>query len=217
MGVAFSGSETRILFFASKISQSSTLSTLLSLSFSTSKPNQFEDLGKVKTFREYEKLLKEPEEDVETAKLFQEKGEQIGFTKDPHPNPGLRRNLPQFADGFSPSVEVVGKLEEIGQRRRVLELMIQGFDERMFEASERIILAAKMLPDAVVKGPTPVKTKLKKYTILKGPFKHKKARDQLGIQRYRRKIVIDTTRDVAEKFFEFLKENTPSLVAIRVK
>ena len=56
-----------------------------------------------------------------------------------------------------------------------------------------------MLPDAVVKGPTPVKTKLKKYTILKGPFKHKKARDQLGIQRYRRKIVIDTTRDVAEK------------------
>ena len=109
------------------------------------------------------------------------------------------------------------KAEEIANRRRVLELTFVGYDDRFFEASERIILAANMLTDARVMGPHPLPTHTRSWTILKGPFKHKKARDQLGISKYQRRLKIDTTRDVAERFLEFVKENIHACVAIQVR
>ncbi len=115
------------------------------------------------------------------------------------------------------SEEVKKRVEEILGRRRVLELTFAGFDDRFFEASERIIMAAKLVPNARVIGPYPLPTRTRKWTILKGPFKHKKARDQLGLSRYQRRLKIDTTRDVADRFLEFLKENMHPVIAIQVR
>jgi ribosomal protein S10 len=55
------------------------------------------------------------------------------------------------------------------------------------------------------------------WTILKGPFKHKKHRDQIGIIRHRHFLSIATSRENADKFLEFLKVNTHPLIAIRVR
>tara|TARA_R110002050_G_scaffold165168_1_gene295502 strand:- start:1263 stop:1508 length:246 start_codon:yes stop_codon:yes gene_type:complete len=55
------------------------------------------------------------------------------------------------------------------------------------------------------------------YTILSGPFKHKKHRDQLEQLRYKRIITIETSRSTATKFLQFLRENMPPVIAINVR
>eukprot|EP00009_Paramoeba_aestuarina_P009453 CAMPEP_0201521660 /NCGR_PEP_ID=MMETSP0161_2-20130828/15475_1 /ASSEMBLY_ACC=CAM_ASM_000251 /TAXON_ID=180227 /ORGANISM="Neoparamoeba aestuarina, Strain SoJaBio B1-5/56/2" /LENGTH=238 /DNA_ID=CAMNT_0047920335 /DNA_START=81 /DNA_END=798 /DNA_ORIENTATION=+ len=75
------------------------------------------------------------------------------------------------------SKRALDKEEEIGKRRRVMDMIIQGYDKRMVEAAERVALAARMLPNTKVTGLTPMRSQMKKWAIISGPFKFSKGKE----------------------------------------
>jgi len=61
--------------------------------------------------------------------------------------------------------------------RRIVTLRFSCYQKYAIIAGKRIKQAAKLIGDGkdiIVTGPTPLPVKIKKWTVLKGPFKNKK-------------------------------------------
>ena len=70
-----------------------------------------------------------------------------------------------------------------GQKIRI---RLKAFDHRMIDKSAQEIVETAKRTGAVVKGPTPLPTRVERYTLLRSPHVNKKARDQFEIRTYKR-------------------------------
>ena len=82
------------------------------------------------------------------------------------------------------------------------------------EAAAKILDTAER-SGAIVHGPTPLPTKIKKFTVQRSTFKHKDARDQYEMRTHRRLI------DLSETTFKTIESlqslSLPSGVDIEIK
>ncbi len=72
----------------------------------------------------------------------------------------------------------------------VLRIRVRAYESKILDASVKQIIDTAMRYDAVVVGPVPLPTEIKKYTVNRASFVYKNAREQFEIRVHKRLIDI---------------------------
>jgi small subunit ribosomal protein S10 len=96
-----------------------------------------------------------------------------------------------------------------------IRIRVSAYESKILDASVKQIVDTALRYDAKVEGPIPLPTEMKKYTVNRGAFVHKNAREQFEMRIHKRLIDIFNP---AGKLIESLTNLTlPSGVNIDVK
>jgi len=102
---------------------------------------------------------------------------------------------------------------EEGKNR--IRIKIKAFDHRVIDLSARQIVETAERTGASVKGPVPLPTKIKQFTVNRSTFVHKDARDQFEMRTHKRLIDIE---NFTSKTIEALTNlDLPAGVDIEIK
>ncbi len=96
-----------------------------------------------------------------------------------------------------------------------IRIKIKAFDSKLIDQSTKTIIETAERAGAKVKGPVPLPTEIKKYTVLRSTFVHKDSRDQYEMRIHKRLIdIIDPTPKAVDSLMSL---NLPSGVNIEIK
>lgn len=80
-----------------------------------------------------------------------------------------------------------------------IRIKLRGYDHKIIDQSAKSIIDAVVRSGASAKGPIPLPTEKRIYTVLKSTFVHKDARDQYEMRTHKRLIdIIDPTPKTAD-------------------
>jgi len=96
-----------------------------------------------------------------------------------------------------------------------LRIRIKAYDAKLIENSVRQIVEAIKRQGGEVIGPIPLPTEIKRYTVNRATFVHKKARDQFEMRIHKRLLdIIDPQQKIIESLTDL---NLPAGVDIEIK
>ena len=102
-----------------------------------------------------------------------------------------------------------------GEHHQRIRIKIKAYDHKIIDQSTRKIIETTERTGATVKGPIPLPTEKKKYTVLRSSFVHKDARDQYEIRIHKRLIdIIDPSPKTIDSLINL---NLPAGVDIEIK
>ncbi len=97
----------------------------------------------------------------------------------------------------------------------MLRIRVRAYENKILDASVKQIIDTATRYDAVVRGPIPLPTEIKKYTVNRSPFIYKNSREQFEMRVHKRLIDIENP---SPKVIEALTNlSMPSGVDIDVK
>ena len=96
-----------------------------------------------------------------------------------------------------------------------IRLKLKAYDHRVLDRSVASIVEAVKRTGAVIRGPIPLPTKIRKYTVLKSVHVNKKAREQFQLSSYKRLIDIYST--TPKTIDALMKLELPSGVEVEIK
>lgn len=80
-----------------------------------------------------------------------------------------------------------------------IRIKLKAYDFKLLDHSAEEIAGTAKRTGARLAGPFPLPTKITKYTVLKGPFKDKKSREQFEIRTHKRLIdILDPTQQTLD-------------------
>jgi len=97
----------------------------------------------------------------------------------------------------------------------VLRIRVRAYEHKTLDASVKQIMDTAMRHDAVIVGPVPLPTEIKKYTVNRSAFIYKDAREQFEIRVHKR--LIDIINPNAKTIEALTNLSLPSGVDIDVK
>lgn len=107
------------------------------------------------------------------------------------------------------------KTKKEEQKVESIRIRLSAFDHIVLDEAAGKIIDTAERSGAVVHGPTPLPTKIRKFTVQKSTFKHKDSRDQYEMRIHRRLI------DLSETTFKTIESlqslSLPSGVDIEIK
>jgi len=104
------------------------------------------------------------------------------------------------------------KTDEVRQRVRI---RIRAYDHKIIDQSTKTIIDTAARTGATTKGPIPLPTEKKKYTVNRSTFVHKDAREQYEIRIHKRLIdIFDPTPKTIDAMMSL---NLPAGVDVEVK
>ena len=96
-----------------------------------------------------------------------------------------------------------------------LRIRIRAYEYKILDVSVRQIVDTALRYDAVIVGPIPLPTEIKKYTVNRASFVYKNAREQFEMRIHKRVIdIINPTPKIIESLTNL---NLPSGVSVDVK
>ncbi len=99
--------------------------------------------------------------------------------------------------------------------RQTIRIKIKGFDHRLVDQAAEQIVETVERTGAVVSGPVPLPTRIKKYSVIRSPFIDKDSQEQFEIRTHKRLIdIIETTSKTIDALTGL---NLPSGVEIDIK
>ena len=102
-----------------------------------------------------------------------------------------------------------------GAEDQKLRIRVSAYENKVLDQSTKQIMDTALRYGATVRGPVPLPTTIKKYTVNRSSFVHKNAREQFEMRIHRR--VLDITNP-SQKIVEALTNiNLPSGVNVDVK
>ena len=91
----------------------------------------------------------------------------------------------------------------MAQRQQKIRIRLKAYDHRVLDRSVAAIIDAVKRTGAEIRGPIPMPTKLKRYTVLKSPHVNKDARDQFEIRIHGRMIdIVSATSDTIDSLMK---------------
>jgi len=97
----------------------------------------------------------------------------------------------------------------------VLRIRVRAYESNILDASVKQIIDTAMRYDAVIVGPVPLPTEIKKYTVNRASFIYKNTREQFEIRVHKR--LIDIINPGAKTIEALTNLSLPSGVDIDVK
>lgn len=97
----------------------------------------------------------------------------------------------------------------------VLRIRVRAYENKILDASVKQIMDTAMRYDAVIVGPVPLPTEIKKYTVNRASFIYKNTREQFEIRVHKR--LIDIVNPSAKTIEALTNLSLPSGVDIDVK
>ena len=104
------------------------------------------------------------------------------------------------------------KAEEVTARLRI---RVRAYESKILDLSVKQIIDTALRYDAVVQGPIPLPTEIKKYTVNRAAFVYKNAREQFEMRIHKR--LIDIVNPNAKVIEALTNMSLPSGVNIDVK
>lgn len=99
--------------------------------------------------------------------------------------------------------------------KQKIRIKIHSFDHKVIDETSKLIIDTAERTGAIVAGPIPLPTRIKKITVNKSTFVHKDAREQFEIRTHSRLIDITET---TSKTIEALSDlSLPAGVEIEIK
>lgn len=99
--------------------------------------------------------------------------------------------------------------------KQKIRIKLKGFDHRVVDQSAEQIVDAVERTGAVVVGPVPLPTHIKKYSVIRSPFIDKDSQEQFEIRTHKR--IIDIVETTSKTIDALTKLNLPSGVEIDIK
>ncbi|HCB64120.1 MAG TPA: 30S ribosomal protein S10 [Fusobacteria bacterium] len=100
-------------------------------------------------------------------------------------------------------------------KKESFRIYLSSYDHKVLDDSAKRIIEAVEKSGASVAGPVPLPTKIKKYTVLRSPHKHKDARNQYEQRIHKRMIeVSDSNHQSISSLSSF---SLPAGVGIEIK
>ena len=99
--------------------------------------------------------------------------------------------------------------------KQTIRIKLKGFDHRIIDQSAAQIVDAVERTGAVVVGPVPLPTHIKKYSVIRSPFIDKDSQEQFEIRTHKR--IIDILETTSKTIDALTKLNLPSGVEIDIK
>jgi small subunit ribosomal protein S10 len=96
-----------------------------------------------------------------------------------------------------------------------LRINVRAYEHKLLDISTKQIIDTVKRLDAEVRGPIPLPTEIKKYTVLRSTFVNKDAREQFEIRVHKR--LIDILHPEAKVIEALTNISLPSGVSIDVK
>ncbi len=129
-------------------------------------------------------------------------------TKTPKPTTKLKAKLARPA--LSTSRQKVG-----AENKVVLRIRVRAYENKILDASVKQIIDTAIRYDALIVGPVPLPTEIKKYTVNRSAFIYKNSREQFEIRIHKRLIdIINPNQKTIEALTNL---SLPSGVDIDVK
>ena len=124
-------------------------------------------------------------------------------------------------DAKKPEVEMVKETPHKESTKKAasgisgIRIRLSAFDHRVLDEAAAKILDTAVRSGAVVHGPLPLPTTIRKFTVNKSTFVHKNARDQYEMRIHRR--LIDLTETTFKTVESLQSLSLPSGVDIEIK
>jgi small subunit ribosomal protein S10 len=84
-----------------------------------------------------------------------------------------------------------------------IRLKLKAYDHRVLDRSVAAIIEAVKRTGAEIRGPIPMPTKIKRYTVLKSPHVNKKSREQFEMRIHARMIdIVSATTDTIDSLMK---------------
>jgi small subunit ribosomal protein S10 len=96
-----------------------------------------------------------------------------------------------------------------------IRIRLKAYDHRILDQSAEQIVEAAERTGAVVAGPIPLPTHIKKFTVIRSPFKDKDSREQFEIRTHKR--LIDILNPTSRTVDTLMRLQLPAGVDIEVK
>jgi small subunit ribosomal protein S10 len=96
-----------------------------------------------------------------------------------------------------------------------IRIKLKAFDHRGLDASARQIVESAERTGAVVAGPVPLPTRIRRYTVMRSPFIDKDSRDQFETRTHKR--LIDILEPTSRTVDTLMRLQLPSGVDIEIK
>ena len=96
-----------------------------------------------------------------------------------------------------------------------IRIKLRGFDHKTLDASAQKIVEAAQRSGAQVSGPIPLPTRVRRVTVIRGPFKHKDSREHFELRTHNRLVdIINPNRKTIEQLMTL---DLPTGVEIEIK
>ncbi len=99
--------------------------------------------------------------------------------------------------------------------KQKIRIKMKGFDHRLIDQSAAQIVDAVERTGAVVVGPVPLPTHIKKYSVIRSPFIDKDSQEQFEVRTHKR--IIDIMETTSKTIDSLTRLNIPSGVEIDIK
>lgn len=96
-----------------------------------------------------------------------------------------------------------------------IRIKIRAYDHKLIDQSTRTIIDTALRSGAEVKGPIPLPTEKRKFTVLRSSFVHKDARDQYEIRTHKR--LIDIYEPTPKTMEDLMSLSLPAGVDVEIK
>ena len=83
-------------------------------------------------------------------------------------------------------------------KKENIKISLESFDNRVLDRAMFEIISTVKRTGAEIRGPVPLPTKIKKFTVLKGPHVDKDAREQFEIRSSKRLLIITPTAQTVD-------------------
>lgn len=115
----------------------------------------------------------------------------------------------------APTLEKVSEKKEVAKTPPRIRIRLSAFDHTVLDDAARKIIDTSERAGAVVRGPIPLPTRIRKFTVQRATFKFKDARDQFEMRTHRR--LIDLTETTFKTMDALQNLSLPSGVDIEIK
>ena len=96
-----------------------------------------------------------------------------------------------------------------------IRIRLKAFDHRILDQSTGEIVSTAKRTGAQVRGPTPLPTRIEKFTVLRGPHVDKKSREQFEVRTHKRLLdIVDPTPQTVDAL---MKLDLASGVDVEIK
>ena len=99
--------------------------------------------------------------------------------------------------------------------KQKIRIKLRGFDHKLVDQSAEQIVATVERTGAVVSGPIPLPTHIKKFSVIRSPFIDKDSQEQFEIRTHKR--LIDIVETTSKTIDSLTKLDLPSGVEIDIK
>ncbi len=111
--------------------------------------------------------------------------------------------------------KISSKKEKKEEGKVILRIRVRAYESKILDASVKQIMDTALRYDAVIVGPVPLPTEIKKYTVNRASFVYKNTREQFEIRVHKR--LIDIINPNAKTVEALTNLSLPSGVDIDVK